>query len=198
MAVFKLSFLSPKTATPTHELRFDRDAAEIARALDLQNGVFLDHACYRLDQDDLTLLASAVGLALPETGEEAELRRPHALDTVPYLVHTGYELPLMLEGRKPFAFFSDDAASPWLAETKELFAPHVADGTLLADMFEFSRMCPTTTGGEKEQRGSLPHLCVAGGRVAFRALQATLPPALLQLAPMDGRRRVRGGAAAWL
>lgn len=152
MAVFKLSFLSPKTATPTHELRFDRDAAEIARALDLQNGVFLDHACYRLDQDDLTLLASAVGLALPETGEEAELRRPHALDTVPYLVHTGYELPLMLEGRKPFAFFSDDAASPWLAETKELFAPHVADGTLLADVFEFSRMCPTTTGGEKEQR----------------------------------------------
>ncbi|HEV7307379.1 hypothetical protein [Ensifer sp.] len=152
MAVFKLSFLSPETATPRHELRFDADAGAIARALDLRGGVFQEHAYYRLDQNDLTLLASALGLALPDTGEKAELRRPHALDTVPYLVHTGYELPLMLEGRKPFAHFSDDPEATWLAETQGLFAPHVAAGTLLADTFEFSRMCPTTTGGEKEQR----------------------------------------------
>ncbi|WDZ77437.1 hypothetical protein PWG15_02665 [Ensifer adhaerens] len=152
MAVFKLSFLSQETATPSHELKFDADAGEIARVLDLRNGVFLDHAYYRLDQNDLTLLASALGLALPKTGEEAVLRRPHALDTVPYLVHTGYELPLMLEGRKPFAHFSDDPESPWLEEARLLFAPHVDAGALVLDRFEVARMCPTTTGGEKEQR----------------------------------------------
>lgn len=152
MAVFTLSYLSPETATPSHELRFEGDAGEVARALGLKDAVVPDHAHYQLDRKDLTLLASAVGLALPATGEEVLLRRPDGLETVPYLVHTGYELPLMLEGRKPFAFFSDDAVSPWLAETKELFAPHVAAGTLVLDAFEFARMCPTTTGGEKEQR----------------------------------------------
>jgi len=31
MAVFKLSFPSPETATPSHELRFNGDAGEIVR-----------------------------------------------------------------------------------------------------------------------------------------------------------------------
>ncbi|MGF6155619.1 hypothetical protein M2267_000847 [Ensifer sp. KUDG1] len=152
MAVFVLSFLSPETATPSHELRFDGDAGDIARALDLDGGAIADHACYLLDRKDLTALASALGFVLPDTGEEALLRRPHRIDATPYLVHTGYELPLMLEGRKPFAYFGDDPASPWLEETKALFAPHVATGVLLLDTFELAKMCPTTTGGEKEER----------------------------------------------
>ncbi|WP_104664796.1 hypothetical protein [Ensifer adhaerens] len=152
MAVFKLSFLSPETNTPSHELRFDGDAGEIARALGLRDAVVPDHAYYRLDRKGLTILSSVFGFALPASDEEALLRRPHAIDTTPYLVHTNYELPLMLEGRKPFAFFSDDPKSPILAETRALFAPHVDAGTFLLDTFELSRMCPTTTGGEKEQR----------------------------------------------
>lgn len=152
MAVFVLSFLSPETATPNHELRFEADSGDIARALELPDAAISDHGYYHLDRNDLTALASALGLALPETGEAALLRRPHRIDTTPYLVHTGYELPLMLEGRKPFAYFSDAPASPWLEETRGRFAPHVAAGTLVLDTFELAKMCPTTTGGEREQR----------------------------------------------
>ena len=152
MAVFKLSFLSPETAAPGHELRFDGDVGEIARALGLRDAVIPDRAYYHLGRNDLTILSSVLGLALPATDEEALLRRPQAIDTTPYLVHTNYELPLMLEGRKPFAYFSDDPKSLWLAETRALFAPHVDAGTFVLDTFEFAKMCPTTTGGEKEQR----------------------------------------------
>lgn len=152
MAVFVLSFLSPETATPSHELRFERDAADIACALSLQGAAIPDHAYYHLNRNDLTLLSSALELVLPMTGDVAVLRWPHRIDTTPYLVHTGYELPLMLEGRKPFAFFSGDPAARELKETKALFAPHVAAGTLVLKTFEFAKMCPTTMGGEKELR----------------------------------------------
>ena len=152
MSVFTLSFLSPETATPSHELRFDADAGEIARALGLRDAVIPGHVYYQLDRNDLTILSSLLGLALPATDEEALLRRPQAIDAMPYLVHTDYELPLMLEGRKPFAYFCDDPESSWLEETRALFAPHVDAGTFLLGTFAFSRMCPTSTGGEKEQR----------------------------------------------
>ncbi|MEI2297761.1 hypothetical protein [Ensifer sp. MJa1] len=105
-----------------------------------------------MDRKDLALLESVVGLALPATGEKALLQRPHSIDTTPYLVHTNYELPLMLEGRKPFAYFCDEPKSPWLQEMRARFAPHVDAGTMVLDTFEFAQMCPTTAGGEKEQR----------------------------------------------
>jgi hypothetical protein len=43
----------------------------------------------------------------------------HALRNVPYLIHTGFELPLMLEGRKPLAAFCDSAE--WLKRELGIF-----------------------------------------------------------------------------
>src|SRR4029077_4316563 len=40
----------------------------------------------------------------------------HRLREVPYLIHTGFELALMLEGRKPLAAFSDVYPCEWLDE----------------------------------------------------------------------------------
>jgi hypothetical protein len=48
-----------------------------------------------------------------------------SLREVPYLVHTNFELPLMLEGRKPFAKFSDVYPLPWFEALLARFDPHV-------------------------------------------------------------------------
>ena len=58
-------------------------------------------------------------------GRECHLARAHSIRDVPYLVHTGYELFLMLEGVKPFAKFADEFPE------EALFEPHVRSGTLI-------------------------------------------------------------------
>jgi hypothetical protein len=52
----------------------------------------------------------------------------HSIREVPYLVHTNFELPLMLEGRKPLAVFSDAYPAQWLDDQIARFAPFVASG----------------------------------------------------------------------
>jgi hypothetical protein len=47
---------------------------------------------------------------------------------LPYLVHTGFELPLMLDGRKPLAVFSDVWPAAWLEDVLKRFEPHVQAG----------------------------------------------------------------------
>lgn len=60
------------------------------------------------------------------------LSRPHlALDAIPYLIHTNFELPLMLDGRKPLAVFGDVYPSDWFDELLEPFEPFVASGQIL-------------------------------------------------------------------
>jgi hypothetical protein len=60
------------------------------------------------------------------------LSRLHlAFDAIPYLIHTNFELPLMLDGRKPLAVFGDVYPSDWFDELLEPFEPFVASGELL-------------------------------------------------------------------
>lgn len=60
------------------------------------------------------------------------LSRPYlAFDAVPYLIHTNFELPLMLDGRKPLAVFGDVYPSDWFDELLEPFEPFVASGQIL-------------------------------------------------------------------
>ncbi len=115
-------------------------------------------------------LASACALAPPDTVDEAELRRPHSIETVPYLVHTGYELPLMLEGRKPFAVFCGDGESASFTRLQSTFAPHVASGQIKRDAFEFTQMCATSSGGQKEMRTTYVAYALTGEEWRFERL----------------------------
>lgn len=54
-----------------------------------------------------------------------------ASDGTPYLIHTNFELPLMLEGRKPLAVFGDGYPSEWFDEFLAPFEPFVASGQLV-------------------------------------------------------------------
>lgn len=58
-------------------------------------------------------------------------RPSFALDTIPYLIHTNFELPLMLEGRKPLAVFCHCYPSDWFDELLKPFEPFVASGQIL-------------------------------------------------------------------
>ncbi|MGF6172513.1 hypothetical protein [Ensifer sp. 4252] len=118
----------------------------------MERGLDLDPVSFRLDRSELLRLASVCAIALPDTADEAELCRPHSIESVPYLVHTGYELPLMLEGRKPFAFFCSEGENAWFEDLQRTFAPHVASGRFHRDVLELTQMCPTTNGGQKEMR----------------------------------------------
>jgi hypothetical protein len=87
---------------------------------------------YHLTQHQLADIVQAYDIGFALDHGAVTLRRWHFTDGLPYLLHTGYELPLMLEGRKPLAVFSD--VGPVRADQRQLellFDRHVANGSIL-------------------------------------------------------------------
>jgi hypothetical protein len=84
---------------------------------------------YNLDTSDLVELSRLFGVVFDSGGRETQLCRWHSLRNVPYLVHTGYELPLMLEGRKPFSYFVQEYP-PHQHFREEYFEPYVSKRVL--------------------------------------------------------------------
>jgi hypothetical protein len=84
---------------------------------------------YSLDEPDLIKLNERYGLAFDPGGREIQLCPWHSLRVVPYLVHTGYELPLMLEGRKPFSYFAQEYP-PHHHFGEEYFEVYVSKGVI--------------------------------------------------------------------
>lgn len=74
-----------------------------------------------------------------------------AFDEIPYLIHTTFELPLMLEGRKPLAVFGDGYPSEWFDEFLAPFEPFVASGISFAG--SLTPQCPTSSGIDRTWKG---------------------------------------------
>jgi hypothetical protein len=89
---------------------------------------------YHLDDDQIAAIVAAFGTFDPrQLSNKAEIkiwlfRLPGTIET-PYLVHTNWELPLLLEGRKKLARFYDCYPSP-LFDCEEAFDRWVANGVL--------------------------------------------------------------------
>jgi hypothetical protein len=89
---------------------------------------------YYLDDDQVAAIVSAFGTFDPrQLDDEAEIeillfRLPGTVE-MPYLAHTNWELPLLLDGRKKLARFSDLYPSP-LFDCEEAFDRWVANGVL--------------------------------------------------------------------
>jgi hypothetical protein len=87
---------------------------------------------YTLDAAQLRAIRDEYGIDFDPGQRECLLARAHSIRDVPYLVHTGYELFLMLEGTKPFAKFTIEYPTEHddlLVEA--LFEPHVQSGVLI-------------------------------------------------------------------
>lgn len=93
----------------------------------------LQHS-YLLDADDLAAIVTNFGVRFdPGRLEASDLDisfyRWHQIFAAPYLVHTGYELPLLLDGRKKLAKMSEPYP-PMTFEGEDRFDHWVAEGVL--------------------------------------------------------------------
>jgi hypothetical protein len=102
---------------------------------------------YYLEETEAAAVAAAFGIgldisALDLPGCEFTISRPHKIRSAPYLIHTEYELPLLLDGRKKLARMSDvyppvdfageDRFDHWVAAGilhKEVVVEPFPDGT---------------------------------------------------------------------
>jgi len=132
--VFVLRAVDPDTASIAHEARFEvADAATLCALLQKPLSEFDPRAYYELDPEDVTILVRHFHLDFDGHASVVELHPWHPNDDLPYRVHTGRELALMLAGTKPLAAFCDEY--PSLHGVKVIpekeFEPHVAAGRIV-------------------------------------------------------------------
>jgi hypothetical protein len=128
---FILQALDPDHGSPVLEALFLVDKLDDLRGL-LGSSADDDPELvggYDLDAADLTAIANMFGVRFEPGGCKTCLRAWNSSREIPYLVHTGYELPLLLEGRKLLARFSD-AYPPHSHFGEERFDRYVAQGLL--------------------------------------------------------------------
>ena len=142
---FILQALSPSTGCPVLEAQFSLDAiAPLLALLGEESGDELARI-YELDATDLGSLSTLTGFQFPGDIGPVQLRPWHALRNVPYLLHTEFELALMLEGRKPLAVFEDAYPCDWLATMIARFDPFVRDGRFVKRVIDNPLSAPVDT-----------------------------------------------------
>jgi hypothetical protein len=99
---FILQAIDPKHGSATFETMFRVEHVEDLRKL-LGDAAADDSALecwYPLTEAELAAINQRFGVGFDPMGHETWLERLHGPFEAPYLIHTGYELPLLLEGRK--------------------------------------------------------------------------------------------------
>lgn len=104
---FILRAIHPEYACPAFESMFTVEQLEELQALlgpDAEDDRQLDQKIYWLDRADLAAISQRFGIPFDANACEVNLTRyDEREEDIPYLTHTGYELPLMLDGRKKLA-----------------------------------------------------------------------------------------------
>jgi hypothetical protein len=131
--VYWLRAVDPALASIVHEARIDTDRETLCTLLDISLEELPPDACFELEPEDARALVQHFQLDFPVGDLPVELHPWHPNDDLPYRVHTGRELALMLAGAKPLAVFVDWDPS---AEDERIFPtrafePHVASGRLV-------------------------------------------------------------------
>lgn len=126
---FILQAYHPKYACPAFETMFAVERLEDLQALlgpDAQRDPEIQMR-YWLEPEDLATISQRFGVTF-DAGDRDVLRW-HSIREPPYLVHTGYELPLLLDGRKKLARFHQEYP-PHQHGWEEEFDRFVAQGLL--------------------------------------------------------------------
>jgi hypothetical protein len=129
---FVLQALDPDLGSPILEMLFSvADLADLRAILGscADDDPELSIRCYLLDASDLAEISRRLGVVFDSGGRPTLLCAWHSLREVPYLVHTGYELQLMLEGRKPFSRFGQEYP-PHRHDCEEYFDVFVSKGVI--------------------------------------------------------------------
>jgi hypothetical protein len=126
-----LQAIDPDHGCPVLEVAFFvDDPDELAAVIGLgefsQFGLSAD---YPIDRAQLTEICHRFRVAFDSGDCEIVLSGRMALRHVPYLVHTNYELPMLLEGTKPFARMGEEYP-PFEHQDEDRFDRYVAGGML--------------------------------------------------------------------
>ena len=129
---FILQALDPEYGHPAFETMLVVERPEELRAL---LGAAADEdpdleMQYTLDPADVAAINRHFGLSFDPEGRKATLYQWTRSREVPYLVHTDYELVLMIEGRKQFARMGGEHYPPNCHIDEDLFDRCVAQGLL--------------------------------------------------------------------
>jgi len=131
--VYWLRAIDPALASIVHEARIDTDRETLCALLDMPLAELQPGAYFGLEPEDVRALVQSFQLDFPVGDWPVELHPGHPNDDLPYRVHTGRELALMLAGKKPLAVFVDE--HPSSADERVIperaFEPHVASGRLV-------------------------------------------------------------------
>jgi hypothetical protein len=188
---FALQALDPVMDYPVLEARFEIEDLSGLRVI-LADDAEGDHdlRCgYTLDIDQLAAIRSLCDVAFDPGDRPVVLAPWHSIREAPYLVHTGFELPLMLDGRKPLSRFADayrrsDGAIPAVRERGPHHVPSCRRG--LANTSPAGK----PTCGSWTSR-SLLHL--AGRGMACRCVPIALRSRIED--PLERHPRAPGGTA---
>jgi hypothetical protein len=104
---FILQAIHPEYGCPAFETKFETERVDELQALlgpDAEDDPQLDQKLYHLDAADIAAIRHRFSVAFEAGQHEVVLFKADEPDKdPPYLAHTGYELPLMLDGRKKLA-----------------------------------------------------------------------------------------------
>jgi len=131
---YVLEAIDPATASISHEVSFEiKETAELCAVVDLPTADFNPRLSYPLDTSAVSKLKNHYGLNFDDTGFEVWFRPWHPNDDLPYKVHTGRELAMMLEKTKPLANFIDDYPKHHDLDIipEREFEPHVRAGRII-------------------------------------------------------------------
>ncbi len=129
---FILQALDPEYGHPAFETMLIVERPEELRAL---LGAAADEdrdleMWYSLDPADVAAINGHFGLRFDPEGRKTSLYKWTQSREAPYLVHTNYELVLMIEGRKQFARMGGDYYPPDRYEGEDRFDRYAAQGLL--------------------------------------------------------------------
>jgi hypothetical protein len=131
---YVLEAIDSATASISDEVGFQiRDTAELCSVLGIAAKGFQANASYPLEAADVRKLKAHYGLNFDDNKFEVWLRRRNSNDDLPYKLHTGRELAMMLAKTKPLAAFTEEMPIPH-GETvipEQEFEPHVRAGQVI-------------------------------------------------------------------
>jgi hypothetical protein len=133
--LFLLSLFDRDQWCPVLQARFAvADRPRLCDLLGATDESALDQNIFHLDDAEALTLCEALGIsldwaALDFPDREFIVQSIQSIQEAPYLIHTGYELPLLLDGRKKLARFAA-AYPPMSFEGEERFDHWVAAGRL--------------------------------------------------------------------
>jgi hypothetical protein len=128
---FVMQGFDPITGSPFVEMRFHVADIAVLQAI-VRDGDDHDLAhSYVLTEEEHDAIEHRFGVALDCSDCEVILAPWQSIREAPYLIHTGFELPLMMEGRKPLTVLSDTYPGDWFEALIAQFNALVLDGRLI-------------------------------------------------------------------